>query len=65
VISGSAKMPTSKTVKTRNKHRGTSFEDFLKKQGLHEEVHAAALKRAFSFTRKEHEWSDWGERHGR
>lgn len=39
-------MPTSKTVKRKNKHRGSSFESFLKKEGLHEEVHAAALKRA-------------------
>jgi antitoxin HicB len=41
-----AKMPTTKAAKRKNKHRGTSFEDFLKKQGLHEEVQAAALKRA-------------------
>ena len=27
------------------KHRGSSFESFLKKQGLHEEVYAAALRR--------------------
>jgi antitoxin HicB len=39
-------MPTSKTARNKNKHRGSSFESFLKKQGLHEEVHAAALKRA-------------------
>ena len=39
-------MPTSKPAKNRNKHRGSSFEGFLKKQGLREEVHAAALKRA-------------------
>lgn len=37
-------MPTSKAP--RNKHRGSSFENFLKKDGLHEQVHAAALKRA-------------------
>jgi len=41
-----AKMPTSKAARNKNKHRGSSFESFLKKQGLHEEVHAAALKRA-------------------
>jgi antitoxin HicB len=40
------KMPTSRTVKSKNKHRGSSFETFLKKEGLHEEVQAAALKRA-------------------
>jgi antitoxin HicB len=39
-------MPTSKAARRKNKHRGSSFEGFLKKQGLHEEVHAAALKRA-------------------
>jgi hypothetical protein len=30
----------------KDKHRVSSFESFLRKQGLHEEVHAAALKRA-------------------
>jgi antitoxin HicB len=39
-------MPTSKAPRNRNKHRGSSFEGFLKKDGLHEKVHAAALKRA-------------------
>ena len=43
-----AKMPTSKTVKTRNKHRGSSFEAFLKQEGLLENVQAAAFKRALS-----------------
>ena len=41
-------MPTSKTVKTRNKHRGSSFEDFLKQEGLLENVQAAAFKRALA-----------------
>lgn len=41
-----ARMPTSKAARNKNKHRGSSFESFLKKDGLHEEVHAAALKRA-------------------
>ena len=40
------KMPTPKAARNKNKHRGSSFESFLKKQGLHEQVHAAALKRA-------------------
>jgi hypothetical protein len=40
-----AKMHTSKTVKTRNKHRGSSFEDFLKQEGLLENVQAAAFNR--------------------
>jgi antitoxin HicB len=39
-------MSISKAAKRKNKHRGSSFESFLKKEGLHEEVHAAALKRA-------------------
>ena len=39
-------MPTSKAARNRNKHRGSSFDSFLKKNGLHEEVQAAALKRA-------------------
>lgn len=41
-------MPTSKRAKTRNKHRGSSFQDFLKKDGVLEEVEAAALKRALA-----------------
>jgi antitoxin HicB len=43
-----AKMHTSKTLKTRNKHRGSSFEDFLKQEGLLENVQAAAFKRALA-----------------
>jgi antitoxin HicB len=38
-------MPTSKPTKNKNKHRGSSLEGFLKKEGLHQEVHALALKR--------------------
>jgi antitoxin HicB len=41
-------MPTSKAPRNRNKHRGSSFESFLKKDGLHDEVRAAALKRAIA-----------------
>ena len=41
----SARMPT-KAARTKNKYRGSSFESFLKREGLHEEVQAAALKRA-------------------
>jgi len=37
-----------KTLKTRNKHRGSSFEDFLKQEGLLENVQAAAFKRALA-----------------
>ena len=32
----------------RNKHRGSSFDQFLKEQGLYEDVQAAAVKRAVS-----------------
>ena len=39
-------MPTSKAARNKNKHRGSTLESFLKKDGLQEEVHAAALKRA-------------------
>lgn len=41
-------MPTSKAAKTRNKHRGGNLQDFLKKDGLLEEVEATALKRALA-----------------
>ena len=41
-------MPTSKTLKTRNKHRGSSLEDFLKQEGLLEDVQAVAFKRALA-----------------
>jgi len=40
------KMRTSKVVRNRNRHRGGSFRDFLRKEGMIEEVQAAALKRA-------------------
>ena len=42
----SEKMRTSKSVKTRNKHRGGSFREFLRQDGMLEEVQAMALKRA-------------------
>jgi antitoxin HicB len=41
-------MHASKMVKTKNKHRGSSFEDFLKKEGLLESVQAPAFKRALA-----------------
>ena len=31
---------------TRNKHRGSDFDRFLRQQGMYEEVQAAAIKRA-------------------
>jgi hypothetical protein len=46
VLAPQRKMHTSKPVKTRNKHRGSSFRDFLREDGMIEEVQAAALKRA-------------------
>jgi len=41
-------MRTSKPVKTKNKHRGSSFREFLRKDGMLEEVQAVALKRALA-----------------
>ena len=41
-------MHTPKTLETRNKHRGSSFEDFVKQEGLLENVQAAARKRALA-----------------
>ena len=38
----------SKPVKKRNKHRGSSVRDFLKQDGILEDVQAAALKRALA-----------------
>ena len=37
----------AKTTKS-NPHRGSSFDDFLKEDGIYEEVQARALKRALS-----------------
>jgi len=41
-------MPTSKAVKNRNPHRGSNFDEFLKEEGILDEVQAAALKRALA-----------------
>ena len=41
-------MPTSKTAKPRNKHRGRSLRGFLKEEGILAEVEATALKRALA-----------------
>src|SRR5947209_1789395 len=41
-------MPTSKIVKTRNKHRGSSMREFLEEEGILRNVEAAALKRALA-----------------
>ena len=41
-------MPTSKAVKNRNPRRGSNFDEFLKEEGILDEVQAAALKRALA-----------------
>lgn len=33
----------------KNKHRGSSFDDFLKEEGLFEECNAEAVKRVIAF----------------
>ena len=38
-------MPTSKTAKKKNPHRGSSLGDFLKEEGIQQDVELAALKR--------------------
>ncbi len=39
-------MPTPKTHKKKNPHRGSSLNEFLKEEGMLEEVELVALKRA-------------------
>lgn len=39
-------MPTNKQNKTKNPREGSSLDDFLKEEGILDEVEAAALKRA-------------------
>src|SRR2546428_11257470 len=39
-------MHTAKPKKTKNPHDGSSLDDFLREEGILEEVEAAALKRA-------------------
>jgi DNA-binding Xre family transcriptional regulator len=41
-------MPTAKQKKSKNPHDGSSLDDWLKEDGLYEEVQAVALKRAFA-----------------
>jgi DNA-binding Xre family transcriptional regulator len=41
-------MPTSKTAKVKNPHRGSSFDSFLEEEGILEEVEAVAVKRAIA-----------------
>lgn len=38
----------AKTEKRMNPHSGSSFDDFLKGEGMFDEVHAKALKRALA-----------------
>jgi antitoxin HicB len=38
----------TKNMKKRNPHIGSNFDDFLKEEGIFEEVHAKALKRALA-----------------
>ncbi len=38
-------MPTSKLKKHKNPHDGSTLDDFLKEEGIYEEVRIAALKR--------------------
>jgi DNA-binding Xre family transcriptional regulator len=41
-------MPTNTPKKNKNPHDGTTLDDFLKEEGISEEVQAAALKRAMA-----------------
>ncbi len=41
-------MPTTKPKRKKNPHAGSSLDDFLKEEGILEEVEAAALKRALA-----------------
>ena len=41
-------MHTPKPKKTKNPHDGTTLDDFLREEGIFEEVEAAALKRALA-----------------
>ncbi len=36
-------------IMKKNKHRGSSFDDFLKEEGLFEECNAEAVKRVIAF----------------
>jgi DNA-binding Xre family transcriptional regulator len=41
-------MPTSKPKKNNNPHNGSTLDDFLREEGIFEEIEAAALKRALA-----------------
>jgi antitoxin HicB len=38
-----------KNLRSKNPHDGTSLDDFLREEGIFEEVKAAALKRGLAF----------------
>jgi len=41
-------MLTAKPKKTKNPHDGSTLDDFLREEGIFEEIEAAALKRALA-----------------
>ena len=41
-------MPTTKSKKSKNPHEGSTLDDFLREEGIFEEVETAALKRALA-----------------
>src|SRR5476651_1443702 len=41
-------MPTAKPKKSNNPHDGSTLDDFLREEGIFEEIEAAALKRALA-----------------
>lgn len=41
-------MPTRKSAEKQNPHRGSNFDEFLREEGILEEVELAALKRALA-----------------
>lgn len=41
-------MPTAKQKKIKNPHEGSSLDEFLREEGIFEQVEAAALKRALA-----------------
>jgi hypothetical protein len=41
-------MPTAKSKIRKNPHDGSTLDDFLREEGIFEEVEAAALRRALA-----------------
>jgi hypothetical protein len=55
-------MRMSKSAKKRNKHRGSSVRDFLKQDGILEDVQAAAaLKRAMALKVADSKFARFGK----